>query len=424
MSVGITARFSRVQITNTSGVAQTVFSARAYMLAHGGAGGSGGGGGGGFAADTRDATVDANFAAALIGMLTNTRVASLDNVTANFRRNLGDAVSGYSAAGRAAASTYGEWTQAVLTGRRSGTALQFPIEGDQVVNFAGAATTLISLLTTSVVAGVDTIGAAVIRPIEARAVGSYDGISSAGFIALYTVANMFGRDTTGAGVVRPVEVRDATADGDFAGTLFGALMNCRNAVYDRDANDWGTWQGDNMNSAVGKAPSIIRGGYVIAQAFGRDTTGGGAGVFAPIEARSAAVGNVGFENGTIGALVNARQRAAIVKLTATAAIDTGVTLTLPAAASVRAQICRIRISKFYGAAIAAAAAVPDIVTTTNLSGISWDTAHAVTAQGNIEQVVVEPALPIEGDATATATTIVAPAVTGVIWKLEAEWFNA
>jgi len=36
MSVGITARFSRVQITNTSGVAMTTFDARSYLIPHGG----------------------------------------------------------------------------------------------------------------------------------------------------------------------------------------------------------------------------------------------------------------------------------------------------------------------------------------------------------------------------------------------------
>lgn len=117
-------------------------------------------------------------------------------------------------------------------------------------------------------------------------------------------------------------------------------------------------------------------------------------------------------------------RAATLAVTATAAISTAVTLTLPApAAGLFHYITRINIVKYAGAAVAGAAA-PTVVTSTNLPGsVAWSTPTAL-AIGTQYETDVEPKSPIKSSAAATATTIVAPLTTSIIWRITVYYYTA
>jgi len=109
-------------------------------------------------------------------------------------------------------------------------------------------------------------------------------------------------------------------------------------------------------------------------------------------------------------------------ITGTAAISTGVTLTLVAPpAGLFHYISGIDISCFAGAALTPAA-TPVLVTSTNLNGNPTFDFQNAGAQGTISRVQVYPGIPIKSSVAATATTIVAPVLTGCIWRLTAYFF--
>ena len=105
-------------------------------------------------------------------------------------------------------------------------------------------------------------------------------------------------------------------------------------------------------------------------------------------------------------------------VTATAAAGSIVTLTIPAPpAGQRIFINHLTITRFASALLVAAAA-PNIVTTTNLSGLpSWDFAADAAPQGAIDRLVVQSGLPMSSNTVTTAVTIVGPATTNVIWRI-------
>ena len=112
-----------------------------------------------------------------------------------------------------------------------------------------------------------------------------------------------------------------------------------------------------------------------------------------------------------------------ISLTATGAATAAVTLTIPAPAAATFQyVTWIEITHFR-AAVLTAAAVPVVVTTTNLNGNpSFDFPADAGLQGAITRVQVAPDIPIKGSVAATAITIVCPATTSVIWRVSALWF--
>lgn len=61
-------------------------------------------------------------------------------------------------------------------------------------------------------------------------------------------------------------------------------------------------------------------------------------------------------------------------------------------------------------------ATPVTVTTTNLGGLQW-TFSTAAAVGTQERAVFSPAIPMVATASGTATTIVCPATTSVIWTV-------
>lgn len=120
--------------------------------------------------------------------------------------------------------------------------------------------------------------------------------------------------------------------------------------------------------------------------------------------------------------VIARPKACDLSVTNTGASGAAVTLTLPAAgAGLFHFIDRIIIQRFAAAALTAAA-TPVVVTSTNLPGSRAFSVPADAAlQGTIATEIIEPARPMRSSAANTATTIVAPIVTGGLWRLTADY---
>lgn len=112
------------------------------------------------------------------------------------------------------------------------------------------------------------------------------------------------------------------------------------------------------------------------------------------------------------------QKAGTLNITATAAAGTAVTATLPGVAGLRHYIDRISVVRSATAALAAAA-TPVTITTTNLNG-----SPILTLGQDAGGIGVDRELILEYGASGggallvnTATTIVAPAYTGVIWRI-------
>jgi hypothetical protein len=117
-------------------------------------------------------------------------------------------------------------------------------------------------------------------------------------------------------------------------------------------------------------------------------------------------------------------RAATLAVTATGAAAAAVTLTIPAAGVGLFHYITALEIRLYSTAARTGVAAPIVVTTTNLPGtlaFTFETAGAIGTS-----VVQSPPLatPLRSSAANTATTIVAPAVTGGIWRITAFYFTA
>mgnify|MGYP000293584473 CR=1 FL=1 len=112
------------------------------------------------------------------------------------------------------------------------------------------------------------------------------------------------------------------------------------------------------------------------------------------------------------------QKAATLMITATGAVSAAVTATLPAVAGLRHYIDRISVVRSATAALTAAA-TPVLATTTNMPG-----SPALTFGSDAAGIGLDKELVLDfggaGLATTTintATTVVCPAYTGVIWRI-------
>lgn len=114
---------------------------------------------------------------------------------------------------------------------------------------------------------------------------------------------------------------------------------------------------------------------------------------------------------------------ATTAVTATAAAGTGVTLTLGApAATTFHYISHIEITK-TASALLVAGATSVLVTSTNLVGSPvWDFAADAAAAGTSVTRQVAPSAPIKVSVAATATTIVCPATTSIVWRVTVFYF--
>jgi len=111
-----------------------------------------------------------------------------------------------------------------------------------------------------------------------------------------------------------------------------------------------------------------------------------------------------------------------LSVTAVGASGAAVTLTLPAVSGMYHYLCCLQITQ-YAAAATTGAATPVTVTTTNLPGSPAFTFPTALAIGTENQQVVQPHALLQSSAVGTATTVVCPATTGIIWRVTA-WYGA
>jgi len=112
-------------------------------------------------------------------------------------------------------------------------------------------------------------------------------------------------------------------------------------------------------------------------------------------------------------------------VTAVGAAAAAVTCSLASpGAGLRHYITYLSINRFAAATLTPAA-VPVNVTTTNLPGsLAFSMGADAMAQGQIDRWREDFAFPIAAAAQATATTIVCPATTGVIWRVTVGYYVA
>lgn len=113
---------------------------------------------------------------------------------------------------------------------------------------------------------------------------------------------------------------------------------------------------------------------------------------------------------------------ATLGVTATGASGAAVTLTLPAVAGVFHYITHIEIVA-YTALARVGVAAPVLVTSTNISGGPvWDFSTAA-AIGTADRLSFDFGTPVRSLAGNTATTIVGPATTSVIWRITVFYYT-
>lgn len=137
---------------------------------------------------------------------------------------------------------------------------------------------------------------------------------------------------------------------------------------------------------------------------------------------AASVASIDTKTPAAGAAQPVQEVAASLAVTATGAAAAAVTLTLPAVAAQFHYITMIEIIRYAAAAITGVAA-PLLVTTTNLPGnpvLDFQTAGAI---GTSERQLWNPSKALKSSTVNTATTIVCPATTGVIWRVNV-WYLA
>jgi hypothetical protein len=125
---------------------------------------------------------------------------------------------------------------------------------------------------------------------------------------------------------------------------------------------------------------------------------------------------------TVGTRVG--QASSPLAVTATAAASTGVTATLPAAgAGLFHYITGIHIAQ-VSSTTAGAAGAPVVVTTTNLPGSLAFTRPSAVPAGDIRELVQQFASPLKSSVANTATTIVAPVQTNIVWRITVYYYTA
>jgi hypothetical protein len=111
--------------------------------------------------------------------------------------------------------------------------------------------------------------------------------------------------------------------------------------------------------------------------------------------------------------------------TNTGVAGAAVTLTLAApGAGLRHYLTRLAIERHAVAALTAGA-TPTLITTTNLPGsLAFSIPVEAAAAGSVYEKFTDPSRPIMSSAQNTPTTIVAGAVTSVIWRITALFYVA
>lgn len=124
-----------------------------------------------------------------------------------------------------------------------------------------------------------------------------------------------------------------------------------------------------------------------------------------------------------GNITYAKPIPTVLSVTATAAASATVTATLAAAGvGLFHYITRIRISKYVSATLTAGAA-PSIVTSTNLASTPSFDFKTLGALGDSEVMDIDfTGNPLKSSNANTATTFVAPVLTGAIWKIQVFYY--
>jgi hypothetical protein len=125
---------------------------------------------------------------------------------------------------------------------------------------------------------------------------------------------------------------------------------------------------------------------------------------------------------SIAATVPVQEVSAATAVTAVGTSGAAVTLTLPAVAGQFHYITLIEIVK-YAAAALTGSATPVTVTSTNLPGTPAFTMGTAAAIGTTERIFFTPNKALKSSVVNTATTIVCPATTSVIWRVNV-WYVA
>ncbi len=110
-------------------------------------------------------------------------------------------------------------------------------------------------------------------------------------------------------------------------------------------------------------------------------------------------------------------------VSATAAANTALTLTIPAAgAGLFHYVTSIDIYRTATAALAGTATL--VITSTNFNGMTWSVGNAMAAGGTQIDVAKSFYSPIKSDTANTATTIVMPAPgAAVLWRAQVTYFT-
>lgn len=117
-------------------------------------------------------------------------------------------------------------------------------------------------------------------------------------------------------------------------------------------------------------------------------------------------------------------RAATLHITATAAVNTAATATLPAAAAgLFHYITSIELVKLYS--VIGVAAGAGVLTTSANTSLVWTTEQLASAAGTATKVVIySPTTPLKSTTAATNTTFTAPAQLQTIWRWNVSYFTA
>ena len=139
-------------------------------------------------------------------------------------------------------------------------------------------------------------------------------------------------------------------------------------------------------------------------------------------------GTVTANTGLVQAVTDAQARAfaATLAVTATAAVNTASTCTLPAAGvGLFHYITSIKLQKLYSV-VGVASGSGVVITTTNLPGsVAWTTEQLASPAGTVATVLSEQLeLPLKSSGANTATTFVAPAQLQTIWRWVVTYYTA
>lgn len=108
-----------------------------------------------------------------------------------------------------------------------------------------------------------------------------------------------------------------------------------------------------------------------------------------------------------------------VTLSATGAAAAAVTLTIPAPAAGLFNLLHFLEIVMYCTLARTGGVTPTVITTTNLPGSLAFTMESAQAVGTAIREVLSMVEPLKSSVAATATTIVCPATTSVIWRVNA-----